>query len=195
MRLIPWPTQHSSAREIICATPTEPWAHAPRRWARLQRYVLIGQSGERVPHIVFLDAGLAASFNSRIYSNVQNFFGAIISFDGPTFGRAILGLAPTQPHVASPQAFVDDVTQLMESQRAEMLAGEGRAGDNIRAYMAAVRKHHVTLDPTIMVALMSMLVLEGWQFRLDPSTSIIQSIESQLDRKTSWAGWFLSFAR
>ena len=39
--------------------------------ARLQRYLLIGQTGERVPHIVFLDAGLAASFNTRIYSNVQ----------------------------------------------------------------------------------------------------------------------------
>ena len=55
-----------------------------------------------------------------------------------------------------------------------------RAGDNIRAYMACVRKHHVTLDPTVMVALMSMLVLEGWQFRLDPSTSIVQAIEQQI---------------
>ena len=71
--------------------------------ARLQRYLLIGQSGHRVPHIVFLDAGLAASFNTTIYSNVQGFFESIIKFDGPTFGRAILGLAPAQPYVKSPQ--------------------------------------------------------------------------------------------
>ena len=71
--------------------------------ARLQRYLLIGQSGHRVPHIVFLDAGLAASFNTTIYSNVQGFFESIIKFDGPTFGRAILGLAPAHPYVKSPQ--------------------------------------------------------------------------------------------
>lgn len=29
-------------------------------WARLQRFVLLGQNSARVPHIVFLDAGLAA---------------------------------------------------------------------------------------------------------------------------------------
>ena len=46
--------------------------------ARIQRYLLIGQWGSRVPHIVFLDAGLAAKFDDRIYSNVQNFFESII---------------------------------------------------------------------------------------------------------------------
>ena len=42
--------------------------------ARLQRFILIGQSGQRVPHIVFLDAGLAANFNERIYGSVTVFF-------------------------------------------------------------------------------------------------------------------------
>ena len=163
--------------------------------ARLQRWLLIGQTGARVPHIVFLDAGLAASFNTTIYSNVQGFFESIIKFDGPTFGKAILGLAPTQPYVKSPQTFIEEVTAKMGEQREEMLNGEGRAGDNIRAYMASVRAHNVKLDPTVMVALMSMLVLEGWQFRLDPSTSIVGAIETQLDRRSSLAGWLISFAR
>ena len=163
--------------------------------ARLQRWMLIGQSGSRVPHIVFLDAGLAANFNERIYSNVQNFFDAIIKYDGPRFGKAILGLAPTQPHVASPKAFEDEVTLKMTEMKAEMDRGEGRAGDNIRSFMASVRAHQVSLDPTIMVALMSMLVLEGWQFRLDPSTSIIGAIEQQLDRRSSLMGFIISFAR
>ena len=99
-----------------------------------------------------------------------------------TFGKAILGLAPTQPYVKSPQTFIEEVTAKMGEQREEMLNGEGRAGDNIRAYMASVRAHNVKLDPTVMVALMSMLVLEGWQFRLDPSTSIVGAIET-LDRR------------
>ena len=124
----------------------------------------------RVPHIVFLDAGLAAKFDDRIYSNVQNFFESIIKYDGLRFGHAILGLAPTQPYVADPDAFVAEVNVKMNEMHAEMVAGQGRAGDNIRSFMSSVRKHHVSLDPTVMVALMSMLVLEGWQFRLDPST-------------------------
>ena len=78
-----------------------------------------------------------------------------------------------------------EVAAKCKAQREEFDAGEGRAGDNIRAYMASVREHRVTLDPSVMVALMSMLVLEGWQFRLDPSTSIIGSIEQQLNRKSS----------
>jgi len=60
--------------------------------------------------------------------------------------------------------------------------------------LSQVRAHHVKLDPTVMVALMSMLVLEGWQFRLDPSTSIVQCIEQQLDRRSSMVGWLLSIA-
>ena len=52
-------------------------------------------------------------------------------------------------------------------------------------------QHHVQLDPTVMVALMSMLVLEGWQFRLDPSTAIVNAIEEQLKRRTSVLGYLL----
>ena len=107
--------------------------------ARIQRYLIIGQTGARVPHIVFLDAGLAAKFDTRIYSNVQGFFESIIKFDGPKFGQAILGLAPVQPYVESPSAFVDEVALKMEQMHQEMEDGKGRAGDNIRSFMASVR--------------------------------------------------------
>lgn len=159
--------------------------------ARLQRYVLIGQTGHRVPHIVFLDAGLAAQFDPRIYSNVQQFFSAIVQHDGAAFGRTVLGLAPSQPHVADPEAFVREVAAKMDHMKAEMDRGEGRAGDNIRSYMASVRRHRVALDPTVMVALMSMVVLEGWQWRLDPAVSIVGSIATILDRKRSLLGWLV----
>ena len=159
--------------------------------ARLQRYVLLGQGSARVPHIVFLDAGLAAQFDPSLYSNVQEFFGSIIQHDGPAFGRAVLGLSPSQPYVADQDAFVSEVAVKMAEMKAEMDRGEGRAGDNIRSYMESVRAHHVTLDPTVMVALMSMMVLEGWQFRLDPNVSIVGSIETQLNRRSSIMGWFM----
>lgn len=158
---------------------------------QLQRWLLIGDRGARAPHIVFLDAGLAAKFDDRIFGNVQGFFEAIIGYDGPKFGRAILGLAPTQPRVKDPEGFVAEVAEKMEAMKQEREAGFGRAGDNIRSFMASVRAHRVSLDPTVMVALMSMLVLEGWQFRLDPATSIIGAIKGQLERRTSLLGFLL----
>ena len=52
-----------------------------------------------------------------------------------------------------------------EQQKSEFVVGAGNPGKNIRSYMQSVRDHGVVLDPTVMVALMSMMVLEGWQVR------------------------------
>jgi len=148
--------------------------------ARLQRWVLLGDPSPRIPHIVFLDAGLAAGFNDSIFSNVQRFFEAIVACEGRLLGESVLKLAPSQPHVKSQPAFVDEFECKCAGQKAEFEAGGGVPGDNIRAYMQSVRDHRVVLDPTVMVALMSMLVLEGWQHRLDPSVSIYACLETAL---------------
>ena len=50
------------------------------------------------------------------------------------------------------------------------------------------------LDPSVMVSLMSMMVLEGWQWRLDPCVGIIDAIEMQLNRRSSLAGWVMTAA-
>jgi len=145
--------------------------------ARLQRYVVLGDASQTVPHVVFLDAGLAASFNPVIYSNVRKFFDAIVADNGRAYAESILGLGETQPYVKSREAFVADVDASVQRMREEYDGGGGRSGDNIREIMTAVRVHRVVLDPSVMVALMSMLVLEGWQNRLDPAVSVLQSIE------------------
>jgi len=150
--------------------------------ARVQRYLLLGDFTPTAPHIVFLDAGLAASFDDRIFGTAQSFFDAVTRTDGPAIGKAILGLAPTQPYVEAREggreAFISEVAAKCTAQKEEMDRGEGRPGDNIRAYMDSVRSHRVVLDPTVMVALMSMLVLEGWQYRLDPAVSIFHCLEA-----------------
>eukprot|EP00967_Tisochrysis_lutea_P109047 scaffold169337_cov28-Tisochrysis_lutea.AAC.2 len=151
-------------------------------WPRLQRWLVMGDTSTTVPHIVLLDAGLAASFNQRIFSSSKSFFEAVVQRDGPALGVAILGLAESQPYVdaipGARQAFIDEVAAKCRAQSEEFHRGEGRPGDNIRAYMDSVRKFRVVLDPTVMVALMSMLVLEGWQYRLDPATSVFHCIEA-----------------
>ena len=44
------------------------------------------------------------------------------------------------------------------------------------AIFETVQRHHVTLDPNVMVAVVTVMVLEGWQFRLDPSINIMDYI-------------------
>jgi aarF domain-containing kinase len=147
---------------------------------RLLRYVVLGDTSARVPHIVLLDAGLASSFDDTIRLNVRKFFEAIVKNDGVEYGKSILGLALSQPYVKSPEAFIEEVNAKCTRHRAEYDSGLDagtRSGDNIREYMQSVRDHRVVLDPTVMVALMSMLVLEGWQVRLDPAVSIMEGIE------------------
>ncbi len=140
--------------------------------ARLQRWLVFGDASRRAPHIVFLDAGLAAHFNERIMQSVRDMFRAIVDQDGGRLASAILGLAEKQPYVTDPEGFKRVVRECAERQKAELARGEGRAGNNIRDYLTAVREYHVCLDPTVMVGLMSMIVLEGWQNRLNPQIEI-----------------------
>jgi len=145
--------------------------------ARLQRWLVIGDSSSCVAHIVLLDAGLAAKFNDEIFSDVHNFFDAINKFDGRRLGTSILGLSPTQPYVKSREAFIQEVIAKMEVQTGEYAEGGGDSAANMRSYVASCRNHNVVLDPTVMVALMSMLVLDGWQARLDPSVCIMDGVK------------------
>ena len=64
-----------------------------------------------------------------------------------------------------------------ERQKEQFNAGGGRAGQNIREYLASVRDHNVVIDPTVMVSVMSVMVLEGWQTRLDPSVCIFDQLQ------------------
>jgi aarF domain-containing kinase len=145
--------------------------------SRVMRWLALGDASAHVPHIVLLDAGLAARFNEKIFSNVRPFFDAITACDGVALGRIILSLAPAQPHVPCKTAFVDEISRKCAAMQAEAGQGGGASADNIRSYMQSVRMHRVVLDPSVMVALMSMLVLEGWQKRLDPTVNIMSGIE------------------
>ena len=69
------------------------------------------------------------------------------------------------------------VREKCERQKEQFNAGGGRAGQNIREYLASVRDHNVVIDPTVMVSVMSVMVLEGWQTRLDPSVCIFDQLQ------------------
>lgn len=146
-------------------------------FARLQRWLVMGDASERVPHIVLLDAGLAASFDASLYSHVKAFFEAVADDAADKYGDAILNLSRTQPYLPSRELFKREVREKCERQKEQFNAGGGRAGQNIREYLTSVREHNVVIDPTVMVSVMSVMVLEGWQTRLDPSVCIFDQLQ------------------
>ena len=53
------------------------------------------------------------------------------------------------------------------------------------------RRYNVALDPSVMVALVSMIVLEGWQSRLDPEVSVIDGVNKTIG--SGIYGWVNQF--
>jgi len=92
---------------------------------RAQRWIVLGDASALVPHVVFLDAGLAAHFNPHIHANVNGFFDAIVKYDGVRIGETVLGLAPAQPYCADPQQFIDEVAAKCAKQKKIFDSGGG----------------------------------------------------------------------
>ena len=126
---------------------------------------------------MLLDAGLASSFDASLFDHIKFFFEAVADDNAAVYGEAILNLAHAQPYVASREAFKREVKEKCERQKEEFNAGGGRAGQNIREYLASVREHNVLIDPTVMVSVMSVMVLEGWQTRLDPAVCLFDQLQ------------------
>ena len=57
-----------------------------------------------------------------------------------------------------------------------------RGADCMGGILEIIRDHQVCIDPNIMVCVITTLVLEGWQNRLDPNLVMIDHISETLDR-------------
>lgn len=122
--------------------------------------------------IVILDAGLATELTPHHQASLAEFFQAIIAWDGVGVANKIMSFSSNISPTFDVEAFKRDVdaavTQFSES--------SPRAGDCMAAIFETVQRHHVTIDPNVMVAVVTVMVLEGWQFRLDPSINILDYI-------------------
>jgi predicted unusual protein kinase regulating ubiquinone biosynthesis (AarF/ABC1/UbiB family) len=108
---------------------------------RFIRWVLFDDADPLIPHIVLLDAGLAASFSENISSQVHNFFKAIADRDHEGIARTILKLnAEGQPITTDPEVFVKEVSAKFKIQIEEFETGDGtmRSADNIKSIMQSV---------------------------------------------------------
>lgn len=136
------------------------------------------------PHVVFLDVGMTAELSSSDRVNLLEFFKAVALRDGRTAAECTLRLSKQQ-NCPNPKAFIEEV--------AKSFTFWGTAeGDSVHPaecmhqLLEKVRHHKVNIDGNVCTVMVTTLVLEGWQRKLDPDYDVMQTLQTLLFR-SDWA--------
>ena len=124
------------------------------------------------PEIVILDTGLATELTPNQQASLAEFFQAIIDWDGVGVAEKIISFSSNLSPKLDLEGFKRDISNAV----GRFAESTPRAGDCMSAIFETVQHHHVTIDPNVMVAVVTVMVLEGWQFRLDPTINILDYI-------------------
>ena len=124
-------------------------------------------------------------------ASLAEFFQAIISWDGLGVAEKIISFSSNVSPTLDVEAFKRDISTAVN----RFSESTPRAGDCMSAIFETVQRYHVTIDPNVMVAVVTVMVLEGgssdWT---PPSTSWITS-ETCFGRapgNTSASPWWTS---
>ncbi|CAI5474450.1 unnamed protein product [Closterium sp. Yama58-4] len=131
------------------------------------------------PHIVLLDVGMTAELEPRFRANMLDFFKAIAVRDGRQAAACTLKFADKQS-CADPDAFIQDVDNSFKEWDATGLRIP--TGDCMQDLLEHVRRHRVNIDGNVCTVIITTLVLESWQRKLDPDLSIMDHLRSLLFR-------------
>lgn len=136
------------------------------------------------PHVVFLDVGMTAELSSNDRVNLLEFFKAVARRDGRTAAESTLKLSKQQ-NCPNPKVFIEEV------ERAFSFWGtpEGdiiHPADCMHQLLEQVRRHKVNVDGNVCTVMVTTLVLEGWQRKLDPDYNVMKTLQTLLF-KEDWA--------
>ncbi|KAK3143477.1 hypothetical protein QOZ80_4AG0300790 [Eleusine coracana subsp. coracana] len=136
------------------------------------------------PHVVFLDVGMTAELSSNDRVNLLEFFKAVARRDGRTAAESTLKLSKRQ-NCPNPKAFIEEV----ERSFSFWGTAEGDAvhpADCMHQLLEQVRRHKVNIDGNVCTVMVTTLVLEGWQRKLDPDYNVMKTLQTLLF-KEDWA--------
>ncbi|CAJ2645388.1 probable serine/threonine-protein kinase abkC [Trifolium pratense] len=143
------------------------------------------------PHVVFLDVGMTTELSKRERECLLEFFKAVALQDGRSVAECTLRLSKQQ-NCPDPKSFIEEVDKSFKLWRSS--AGEAvHSGDRMQQLLEHVRKCKVNIDGNICAVIVTTLVLEGWQRRLDPDYDMLNALHSLLF-KADWAEESLSYA-
>ncbi|CAG7868601.1 unnamed protein product, partial [Brassica rapa] len=136
------------------------------------------------PHIVFLDVGMTAELSKNDRENLLDFFKAVALRDGRTAAERTLKLSRKQ-NCPNPEAFIEEVEEAFKFWG----TAEGdlvHPADCMHELLEKVRRHRVNIDGNVCTVMVTTLVLEGWQRKLDPGYDVMHTLQTMV-LKTDWA--------
>lgn len=136
------------------------------------------------PHVIFLDVGMTAELSRKDRVTLLEFFKAVALRDGRTAAECTLKLSKQQ-NCPNPEAFIKEVDQTFSYWDTEE-GGSFQPAECIQQMLEQVRRHRVNIDGDVCTVMVTMLVLEGWQRKLDPEYDVMHTLQTLLF-KADWA--------
>lgn len=139
--------------------------------------------GNTKPHVVFLDVGMTAELSRSDQLNLREFFKAVAVRDGRTAAECTLKFSKNQ-NCPNPEAFVKEVEKSFTFWGTE----EGdivHPAECMHQLLEQVRRHKVNIDGNVCTVMVTTLVLEGWQRKLDPHYNVMHTLQTLLF-KADW---------
>ncbi|KAG5234877.1 hypothetical protein OIU76_026106 [Salix suchowensis] len=136
------------------------------------------------PHVVFLDVGMTAELSRGDRVNLIEFFKAIARRDGRTVAEYTLKLSKQQ-NCPNPKAFIEEVEEAFTfwgTPQGDLV----HPAECMQQLLEKVRRHRVNIDGNVCTVMVTTLVLEGWQRKLDPGYNVMQTLQTLLLR-ADWA--------
>ncbi|KAI4299270.1 hypothetical protein L6164_032745 [Bauhinia variegata] len=136
------------------------------------------------PHVIFLDVGMTAELSRSDRVNLLEFFKAVARRDGRTAAECTLRLSKQQ-NCPNPKAFIeelDDAFTFWGTPEGDLV----HPAECMEQLLEKVRRHRVNIDGNVCTVLVTTLVLEGWQRKLDPQYNVMQTLQTLLLR-ADWA--------
>ncbi|XAR56599.1 Cadmium-transporting ATPase [Bertholletia excelsa] len=139
------------------------------------------------PHVIFLDVGMTAELSRKERVTLLEFFKAVALRDGRTAAQCTLKLSEHQS-CPNPEAFIKEVERTFSywgSEESEFV----HPAECMQQMLDQVRHHRVNVDGDVCTVIVTMLVLEGWQRKLDPDYDVLHTLQTLLF-KADWAESF-----
>ncbi|OVA07980.1 UbiB domain [Macleaya cordata] len=132
------------------------------------------------PHVVFLDVGMTAELSKSNRVNLLEFFKAVALRDGRSAAECTLRLSKQQK-CPNPEAFIEEVEKSFHFWGTS--EGDGvHPADCMQQLLEKVRRHKVNIDGNVCTVMVTTLVLEGWQRKLDPDYNVMDTLKTLLFR-------------
>ncbi|XP_073299115.1 uncharacterized protein [Primulina huaijiensis] len=136
------------------------------------------------PHVIFLDVGMTAELSKNDRVNLLEFFKAVARRDGRTAAECTLRLSKKQ-NCPKPEAFIQVVKESFDfwgTPEGDLI----HPAECMQILLEQVRRHKVNIDGNVCTVMVTLLVLEGWQRKLDPVYDVMHTLQTLL-LKADWA--------